>query len=215
MADNANNIVWKWESSPFGESKPTGTYTLNLRFPGQYFDSESGTHYNINRDYNPVTGRYIQSDPIGFDGGVNGFVYVDGKPLIRIDREGLQTNFKVTSITGVIGEGGSFSYGTYDDWNYATGLRRKGNFISYGDAWGLDIGVSGGNGVIWGDNSYNKFIGWSKTWAVDLFFASGAYIEDMNGNYIGFMYGIGGKLGASYAVSYTWSTSEHKFYDYN
>jgi RHS repeat-associated protein len=76
VADNANNIIWKWESSPFGETKPTGTYTLNLRFPGQYFDSETGTHYNINRDYNPVTGRYIQSDPIGFDGGYNTFGYV-------------------------------------------------------------------------------------------------------------------------------------------
>ena len=77
-----------WESKPFGES-PTNEdvdqdntkFALNLRFPGQYFDSETGTHYNINRDYNPVTGRYVQSDPIGFDGGVNGFGYVGGMPI--------------------------------------------------------------------------------------------------------------------------------------
>jgi RHS repeat-associated protein len=89
VADNANNIVWKWESSPFGETKPTGTLNFNLRFPGQYFDAETGTHYNINRDYNPVTGRYIQSDPIGFDGGVNSYLYTDGMPIIALDEDGL------------------------------------------------------------------------------------------------------------------------------
>jgi RHS repeat-associated protein len=60
-------------------------FVMNLRFPGQYFDSETGTHYNINRDYNPLTGRYIQSDPIGFDGGVNGFGYAEENTLINID----------------------------------------------------------------------------------------------------------------------------------
>jgi RHS repeat-associated protein len=59
-----------------------------LRFPGQYFDAETETNYNINRDYNPVTGRYIQSDPIEVDGGVNGFGYVGGNPLFRIDENG-------------------------------------------------------------------------------------------------------------------------------
>ena len=46
-------------------------------------------HYNINRDYNPVTGRYIQPDPIGFDGGVNGFGYAKGNPIMSIDSLGL------------------------------------------------------------------------------------------------------------------------------
>ena len=39
------------------------TYSLNLRFPGQYFAAESGLHYNSFRDYDPATGRYIESDP--------------------------------------------------------------------------------------------------------------------------------------------------------
>ena len=93
VATQDNNIVWTWESKPFGEDKPTGSYTLNLRFPGQYFDVETGTHYNINRDYNPVTGRYIQSDPIGFDGGVNTFGYVGGSPIMLIDILGLKWSF--------------------------------------------------------------------------------------------------------------------------
>ena len=96
VATHDNNIVWTWESKPFGEDKPTGSYTLNLRFPGQYFDTETGTYYNINRDYNPVTGRYIQSDPIGFDGGVNTFGYIGGNPLNQVDLEGLD----IAVITG-------------------------------------------------------------------------------------------------------------------
>jgi RHS repeat-associated protein len=93
--DDKAEVLWEWESKPFGESKANNdvdgdgkAFTHKLRFPGQYFDVETSTHYNINRDYNPVTGRYIQSDPIGFDGGVNGFGYVGGNPLIYIDEEG-------------------------------------------------------------------------------------------------------------------------------
>ena len=61
----------------------------NLRFAGQYFDNETATHYNINRDYNPITGRYIQSDPIGLDGGFSTFAYVNGNPVMLVDLEGL------------------------------------------------------------------------------------------------------------------------------
>jgi len=100
-------VLWEWESKPFGESlanedvdQDGKAFTLNLRFPGQYFDSETKTHYNINRDYNPVTGRYIQSDPIGFDGGVNGFGYVGGKPIGAVDLEGLAERSNIRFYIG-------------------------------------------------------------------------------------------------------------------
>ncbi|TQV61456.1 MAG: RHS repeat protein, partial [Sulfurovum sp.] len=89
LADENANIVWSWESKAFGDDEAVGSVEFNLRFAGQYFDDETKTHYNINRDYNPQTGRYIQSDPIGFNGGVNSYGYVGGNPLGAVDEMGL------------------------------------------------------------------------------------------------------------------------------
>ena len=87
ITNTAGQEVWRWDNTdPFGNNlanenpSALGTFTFNLRFPGQYFDKETGLHYNVNRDYNPALGRYIQSDPIGLRGGINTFGYVGGNP---------------------------------------------------------------------------------------------------------------------------------------
>jgi len=58
--------------------------------PGQYFDAESGLNYNVNRDYEPATGRFIQSDPAGLSGGVSTYGYVGSAPLDSFDDLGPQ-----------------------------------------------------------------------------------------------------------------------------
>ena len=61
-----------------------------VRFPGQYFDSETGLNYNYFRDYEPGTGRYIESDPMGVRGGINTYDYVRSMPLRGFDPLGLE-----------------------------------------------------------------------------------------------------------------------------
>lgn len=88
--------VWRWDNiDPFGANAPNenpsgaGVFMFNLRFPGQYYDAETGKHYNYYRDYDPAIGRYIQSDPIGLGGGLNTYGYVAARPLSAIDPLGL------------------------------------------------------------------------------------------------------------------------------
>jgi RHS repeat-associated protein len=94
--DSSGVAVWSWDSDAFGAAAANedvdgnGTLvTVPLRFPGQYYDQETGLHYNYFRYYDPQTGRYLTSDPIGLDGGLNTYAYVGGNPLIWSDSLGL------------------------------------------------------------------------------------------------------------------------------
>lgn len=86
----ARTKIWEWVSDAFGTKKASGQLEINLRFPGQYYDVETGLHYNYFRDYDPKTGRYVQSDRIGLNGGLNAFGYVEGNPIIYVDFYGLE-----------------------------------------------------------------------------------------------------------------------------
>ena len=84
----------------------------NFRFPGQYYDSETGLLYNYYRYYDPGTGRYITPDPIGLVGGINLYLYTQNNPINEIDPLGLLNPVKfgvgfVNSVRGVrsMGEG--------------------------------------------------------------------------------------------------------------
>ena len=93
-----DKVVWRWEvAEPFGASDPIenpsglGQFVYNHRFPGQAFDAFLGLNYNVNRDYDPPSGRYLTVDPIGLAGGINTYGYVLGNPVSKIDPFGLQT----------------------------------------------------------------------------------------------------------------------------
>ena len=124
MTNEDNKPVWQWPYSAFGANKPTGILQatpnprvaitnqpvllkataateLNLRFPGQYFDSETNLHYNYFRSYQPNQGRYTQSDPIGLEGGLNRFGYANGDGINNFDPLGLETCLLTT-----VGPGG-------------------------------------------------------------------------------------------------------------
>ncbi|EOD9097755.1 TPA: RHS repeat domain-containing protein, partial [Pseudomonas aeruginosa] len=117
--DASGQIAWQWQSDAFGhgEALSQGSTQVNLRFPGQYYDAESGLHYNYFRDYDPETGRYVESDPVetlrklnnpemtflnsgesvlqatpywehGFTPNHN-YTYSDNNPTAKIDKHGL------------------------------------------------------------------------------------------------------------------------------
>ena len=97
VANAAGQTVWLWhQAEPFGnntvDEDPSGlgAFELPLRFPGHYFEKETGLHQNGFRDYWSGHGRYIESDPIGLQGGINTYSYVESKPLWLIDPDGLQ-----------------------------------------------------------------------------------------------------------------------------
>lgn len=92
MTGASGTVVWAADYKPFGETEidnQVTTITNNLRFPGQYYDAETGLNYNYFRDYNPVIGKYIQADPIGLKGGLNVYVYAANNSVIASDPLGL------------------------------------------------------------------------------------------------------------------------------
>jgi RHS repeat-associated protein len=94
ITNASGQVVWLWNHDPFGVGAPTvmGGFGYNLRFPGQFSDQNAQLHYNYFRDYDPRTGRYIESDPIGMAGGINTYGYVNNNPVKWVDPLGLYSD---------------------------------------------------------------------------------------------------------------------------
>jgi len=88
--DSQGDVVWEMKALAFGETAVSNNAVTisNLRFPGQYYDMETGTHQNYFRDYDPAVGRYRQSDPIGLAGGINTYLYAMADPIQSFDSTG-------------------------------------------------------------------------------------------------------------------------------
>jgi len=159
MTDADGVVVWEAAYLPFwdavvyedvdGDGMPV---VSNMRFPGQYFDAETGLHYNWHRDYDPGVGRYVESDPIGLRGGVNLYLYAKNNPKSNFDLKGLCTECDDCpggkwSGAGLGGQGyflsGAAALGVYrvDCWS-----SNKTCWISVicgGQGFGYGIGASG------------------------------------------------------------------------
>ncbi len=138
----SKQIVWKMQDDVFGNRYITTDNIggLNLGYPGQYFDAEAYLWYNVNRTYDPMTGRYLQVDPIGLGGGINPYVYGGNNPVGNADPLGLYclSNQAIGAISGAAG--GAFS----------GGVSLAPEFGPFGAAIGVVVGgvIGGGLGYV-------------------------------------------------------------------
>lgn len=98
MLDSSGNLVWMASLTAWGQieriQSPRPEYNCSIRFQGQWYDEESGLHYNRFRFYDPALGRFVSPDPIGVAGGKNLYQYV-ANPIGGVDPLGL-TDSKCT-----------------------------------------------------------------------------------------------------------------------
>ncbi len=104
--------IWRWDlkGEAFGTTAPDqdpdkdGTaFVFDMRFPGQRYDALSGLNQNYFRDYEPGTGRYVQSDPIGLRGGASSYLYSLGTPTRLYDPFGLEVVWDTKTCAGQLG----------------------------------------------------------------------------------------------------------------
>jgi RHS repeat-associated protein len=104
LTDSDKNVVWSAKRKPFGETEVTvNTVEFPMRVSNQYFDQETGYHYNGQRYYDPLTARYLRNDPIGLEGGHNTYNFALKNPLKYVDLDGRYAETPLEAISIAIG----------------------------------------------------------------------------------------------------------------
>ncbi|MDX8525898.1 RHS repeat-associated core domain-containing protein [Mesorhizobium sp. MSK_1335] len=128
MTDINSAIVWQASYLPYGEVRTiTGSATLDQRFPGQWFQMETGLSYNWHRHYDPSLGRYLQPDPLGMPDGPSRWAYVSNSPLMGVDPSGQYEEdepWKLAKPPGDFGGGGGYYGGWWANGPNGPGLGR-------------------------------------------------------------------------------------------
>jgi RHS repeat-associated protein len=144
-----NKMVWRWDSAdPFGLDQPDqnpsklGEFAYNPRFPGQMFDKETNNNYNYFRDYDPQTGRFVESDPIGLAGGFNTYGYGLGNPISNADPRGLFVPIVIPFVCAAAGCEALFAGG------------------AVGALWWQQSHVSASSGGIIPDQDFGNGVSW-------------------------------------------------------
>ena len=119
VTDAFQTVVWRAQNFAFTQNVIPSSVTLNLGFPGQYFDAETSAWNNGFRDYKSGLGRYVESDPLGLAGGINTYSYAGSNPVSNIDPLGLcDDQIKCTAARAVLAKLGKqlSSEGTVVTW---------------------------------------------------------------------------------------------------
>lgn len=144
------SIAWQATYTPFGKAVVDHSHNIDmpLRLLGQYYDAETGLHYNQQRYYDPETGQYLRVDPLGLAGGFELYNYARQNPYRYVDPEG---EFVFTTAAAVI-TGVSLALTAWDVYETVDGLA-SGEVTSsdlagqYGRQKAIDIGLKAVPGV--------------------------------------------------------------------
>ncbi len=140
LTDYQGRLAWSAQYKAWGEAREAiaeagrrAGFANPIRFQGQYFDAETGLHYNRHRYYDPASGRYVSRDPLGLAGGLNLHVYVGNNPVRGIDPLGLvdinlfpHDEAIRKSADNITSPSGAFTVGSHGGQNIMTDTDKKG-----------------------------------------------------------------------------------------
>jgi RHS repeat-associated protein len=229
ITDTGGNVVWRNlpTTEPFGNSPPEenpsglGTFKFNLRHSNYYADTETGTFYAHFRDcYDPATGRFCQSDPIGLEGGsFSTYTYTNQNPLSYIDPLGLEASFGGGYGVTAFGGWGSHAWGVDASFSVAfsgSGVsvsvqaskitQANGAYVGWGRQYGggaTDPSPAGGS--VSANNSFGGGVGWGKGGGVSINHGPDGASVSGGGGRVGGGYGAGYWEGKTLTGSWKWN----------